>query len=151
LLVLPHEANKLYDIVGNTPSPDTSFIYSANDVFYMAETYGQAGRDYYISSRFSFDIIWPIVYTLFFLFTFAYLVKKDKTITRFIYLLPIISFSFDILENSLASLIFYYYPLRLVILAHILPFATFIKWLSISCSILLLFYLSYLNVKKRLA
>lgn len=31
----------------------------------MAEAYGESGRQAYIRARFTFDLVWPLVYTLF--------------------------------------------------------------------------------------
>ena len=33
----------------------------------MADAYGEAGRNAYIFDRVSFDVVWPLVYTVFYL------------------------------------------------------------------------------------
>ena len=48
LIVLPNMAGTL------ERSPDTSFLYSASDLYTMAEEYGAEGRAYYIRTRFTF-------------------------------------------------------------------------------------------------
>jgi hypothetical protein len=64
-LVLPSQsANAEIDSQG-VGSPDLSFYYSPDELYSMAEAYGEAGRDAYVRARFTFDVVWPIVYTLF--------------------------------------------------------------------------------------
>ncbi len=61
LIVLPQQAAKSESQTGVSASPDTSLIYSADDLYQMAETYGEQGRKAYVQARFTFDLIWPLV------------------------------------------------------------------------------------------
>ena len=67
IFVLPQQAQKAEAYSGGT-SPDTSYIYSASDLYQMAESYGAEGRAAYIYARFTFDLVFPLAY-LFFLTT----------------------------------------------------------------------------------
>jgi len=64
-LVLPQQATKAAQKTGSADSPDTSFFYAPDDLYRMAEAYGESGRQAYIRARFTFDLAWPLVYTLF--------------------------------------------------------------------------------------
>jgi len=57
--VLPWQAEKSKEETGGGESPDSSFLYSADDLYRMAEHYGESGRSAYIQARFTFDMIWP--------------------------------------------------------------------------------------------
>ncbi len=140
VLVLPGMAGQLEDITGVSVSPDTSFYYSAEDLFQMAEAYGEDGRAYYIYSRFTFDIVWPAVYLAFLVtsltFVFRYLPPANPF--RQVNLLPILGAFFDLLENSAVSLVMYRYPLSTPLIASLAPLFTALKWIFIFLSFLAL-------------
>jgi hypothetical protein len=64
-LVLPDQAKSASEVSGDARTPDLSFFYTPNELLEMAESYGEDGRDAYIKARFTFDLAWPVVYTLF--------------------------------------------------------------------------------------
>lgn len=140
VIVLPRVSETTKEITNTSISPDTSFFYTAEDLYQMAGLYGEEGRNYYIRSRVTFDIIWPLVY-LFFLVSALTLVFKYLDISNKINhlnLLPFFGVLFDFLENTGASIIMYRYPLRTPILSSITPMMTMIKWLSIYASFIIL-------------
>jgi hypothetical protein len=132
-LVLPNMAGRLTEMTGIGVSPDTSFIYSAADLYAMAEAYGAEGRAYYIYQRFTFDLIWPIVYLLFFaaLITFLYRRLPQQNSWRLVNLLPFAAVIFDLLENSSAAYIMSRYPLPTLVIASLTPLFTLLKWIMI--------------------
>mgnify|MGYP000350516057 CR=1 FL=1 len=101
VFVLPSMSNYMDEKTGGADSPDTSLIYSGNELYDMAEDYGKEGREAYILVRFTFDIVWPLVYTFFLLSTLAYLYKKNrlKPVYIFILFIPLSAMMFDFLEN----------------------------------------------------
>jgi hypothetical protein len=64
-LALPRQATSAGKETGGSDSPDTSFFYSPSDLYGMAEAYGQRGREACVRARLTFDLIWPLVYSLF--------------------------------------------------------------------------------------
>jgi len=136
LFVLPKMAGRLSEITGVNQSPDTSFIYSAADLYAMAEAYGPEGRAYYIYQRFTFDLFWPLVYLLFFLalITLLYRQLPSTSSLRIVNLLPFAGVLFDLLENSGAAYVMYRYPEQVPFLAALVPVFTFFKWLFIGLS-----------------
>ncbi len=158
VMVLPNMAGRLTALTGVNVSPDTSFVYSARDLYAMAEAYGSEGRAYYIYSRFTFDLVWPAVYLLFLasLITRLFRFLEPHDPRRLVNLLPFIAVIFDLLENSAASLVMFRYPLASPIAASLAPVFTFLKWVFIGFSFvalvigLFLFLYNYLKKLKTL-
>lgn len=137
LTVLPGMAVRTEEMTGSTVSPDTSFLYTAHDLYEMAEAYGAAGRAFYISTRFTFDIIWPLVYLLFLtaVITAVFRPLDRGSPWRKANLLPWGGVVFDFLENIGASVVMYRYPLHSPLVAELTPVFTFVKWLLIAASV----------------
>lgn len=127
-IVLPSVSETTKEITGTYASPDTSFLYSSQDLYDIAESYGELGRSYYIRSRFSFDIIWPIVYLFFLVTTLSALFKGIQN------LIPLAGWLFDFLENLGASFVMYRYPLDSGFIAIVTPIFTLLKWVFIYIS-----------------
>jgi len=142
LLVLPNESERSEKYFKDSPAPDSSFLYSGEDLYRMAENFGAEGRAYYIRSRFTFDIVWPLAYGLFLCTAMVYLGRRLKhTKTRYLILLPILGVLLDYMENTGASLVMLMYPARVPILPHIVPIFTTAKWLSIGAGFIALLLL----------
>ncbi|WP_366291655.1 hypothetical protein [Paenibacillus sp. AN1007] len=110
--ILPWQAEKSKEAAGSGESPDSSFAYSADDLYRMAENYGEDGRSAYIQARFTFDMIWPLVYLflLVVLISVLYRVLPAASRWRWLNLLPFLGWGLDILENLGASLVMSRYP-----------------------------------------
>ena len=153
IFVLPNEAQK-GEMLGFVSGPDTSFFYTADQLYMIADDYGAVGRAFYINQRFTFDIIWPLVYGSWLFITTGYLAKKNtfKKLKNLIYM-PIIAVGFDFTENIATSVVMYRYPLKTIILDHVAGFATLFKWITLSVSILIVLSLLMLwltsSYKKR--
>ncbi len=139
-VVLPHMAGQLTALTGVESSPDTSFIYSADDLYAMAEAYGADGRAYYILSRFTFDLIWPAAYLFFLAATITALFRflPESSPWRLVNLLPFAAVLLDLLENSAASLVMFRYPEPTALIAQMAPLFTFLKWLFVAFSFIAL-------------
>ena len=141
ILVLPAQASKTEVFSGDSGTPDQSFYYSTEDLYRMAESYGLEGRSSYIQARFTFDLIWPILYTLFLTtsisWVYAKILSMDNNL-RLVNLLPCLGMLFDYSENVFAALIMYRYPLPTSIIDILTPIFTMLKWLMISCSFFVL-------------
>lgn len=132
--------------IGPFKSPDTSLIYSAEDLYQMAENYGELGRDVYIKLRWTFDIIWPILYTLFLVLWTIKLLEyiSINKVSRYLFVIPIAGVAFDLLENIGATIVMFRYPLKSGIIANITPIMTFLKWITLSGSFLIIIILMVL-------
>ena len=140
-VVLPMQAEETARNAGDAGSPDMSFIYSTEDLYSMAEAYGDDGRDAYIRTRFTFDIVWPIVYTLFLCTSISWIFQKVFTPQIWLWrmnLLPFVAALFDYFENIAASIVMFRYPMQTPILDFLAPVFTFLKWLSMSGAFMVL-------------
>ena len=138
-LVLPKQA--AHTDTGGAGSPDTSFIYSAGDLYRMAEAYGRAGRIDYVRARFTFDLIWPVVYVAFLATAISWLSRQAFTplsLWQRANLVPVIGTLFDYLENVAAALVIGRYPARTPVVDVMAPVFTFIKWIFVGGSFVVL-------------
>lgn len=130
-------------MIGQFKSPDTSLIYSDKDLYQMAEIYGESGRDVYIKLRWTFDIIWPTLYTLFLVLWTMKLLKyiSINKYSRYLFIVPIVGMMLDFMENLGTTIVMFRYPLKSGIIANITPIMTFLKWITLSGSFLIIIIL----------
>ena len=137
-LVLPRQAAVSEADAG---SPDTSFYYSPGDLYRMAEAYGEAGRAAYIRARFTFDVIWPLVYTFFLVTAISWVFGRafppDSAWQR-ANLAPVLGALFDYLENVSTSVVMARYPAQTAVVDTLAPVFTMLKWTSLGISFALL-------------
>ncbi|WP_034551257.1 hypothetical protein [Carnobacterium funditum] len=143
IFVLPQVSSYSSEAIGQSESPDQSLIYSGSQLYDLAASYGEAGRETYILLRWTFDLIWPVVYTLFLVTWTIKLLEytSGNNWMRYLVLLPIMAALFDLLENIGATIVMARYPLESGIIQTITPIATFVKWITVSGSFLLLVFL----------
>lgn len=143
ILVLPSEAIQSDQVIGSAPSPDTSFYYTKAELYQMAEAYGQEGRYYYVDSRITFDIVWPLVYAFFLINAISWLLNKtilEESKLRFLNLVPLAGILLDFLENISNMVVMFRYPLRTDILASLAGIFTSLKWVFVGGSFLILVF-----------
>ena len=151
-MILPQVSVTSRQVTGTSTSPDTSFWYSAEELYSIAETYGEAGRAYYIRSRFTFDVVWPLVYGFFLVSALTLLYRsfpKDGYWRR-TNLLPAGAVILDYLENSAASIVMFRFPAPTPVIAELTPFFTLFKWLFLYAGFLLLFVGVILVIERRI-
>ena len=141
IVVLPYFANLTESKTNSSFSPDTGFFYSAEIFYDNMEIYGQTGRDFYILMRWTFDLIWPLVYTLFFISIITNLTTKMKKEKRIYFLsVPIIAVIFDLLENISASINVGIFPNQSIFLLRLLQIFSLFKWIFIFLTLLVIIY-----------
>jgi hypothetical protein len=124
-------------------SPDTSFFYQASEFYQTLSVIGQAGRSYYIIIRWTFDLLYPIVYGVF----LTQILLKVKAQKKHLLILPFVMVVFDYIENSIATLLVVIFPTELPIMVYILQAFSFLKWISFII-IFMTIYRSYFFGKK---
>ncbi|MGE6204929.1 hypothetical protein [Guptibacillus hwajinpoensis] len=137
--ILPEVSERSYEVTQTSDSPDGSFFYTPEKLYTVAEQYGESGRSYYIKERFSFDIIWPLVYWFFLTTSITVLfrsISNEKWLL--LNLLPSFGVLFDYLENISTSAVMYFYPTTFPFISWAAPFFTSIKWSCIYASFLLI-------------
>lgn len=135
IFILPAESTKSLAL-GLEMSPDTSIYYTASRLYEIAFSYGAEGRRFYIHQRFTFDLIWPIVYGSFLFITSVYFYNLGKIhVKAFIWLyLPIIAVTFDYLENIMTALVMYRFPNETFLFDRLAGVMTLLKWITLSLS-----------------
>ncbi len=141
IFILPNEA-AASSANGIEQSPDTSIFYTSQTLYRLADEYGEAGRDFYITQRFTFDLIWPIVYGLFLISSVGFLTYRiNNPKYKQIFLLPLLAMLFDYLENISVSITMSRYPSLTPIISHLAGFMTLFKWLILMLAVIALIYL----------
>ncbi len=151
-LTLP-EQNELADSYSQgRGSPDTSLFYSGEELYSLAEVYGEAGRAAYLKARWTFDLAFPFVYSFFLITSISWTLNRlipSGSRWRLLNLIPLAAFAFDLLENSAASLVMARYPIHSPPGELLAPIFTPVKWLAVGGSfVLLLVGLIYWGLKR---
>jgi len=140
-LVLPGQASKAETNARNAGSPDTSFYYTADDLYQMAEAYGEEGRRAYVEARFTFDLIWPLVYAAFLCAGISWVNRRAFEASspwQRANLAPVLGASFDYLENVSTSLVMMRYPSETPVVDVLAAVFTMAKWIFVNGSFVLL-------------
>jgi hypothetical protein len=98
IFVLPAQANQAESYAGGAGSPDTSFFYTPTDLYEMAEAYGPDGRAAYVQARYTFDVVWPLVYLAFLATTISWILARlirPGNPWRLLNLVPVLATLFD--------------------------------------------------------
>jgi len=119
---------------------DLMFFYTPDKAFAMIEKYGEAGRALYMKIELTADIIYPIVYTLFYGLLLSWLLqrgfKPDSKMQKY-NIMPVGAWFFDLLENVGIVSMLAMYPNQPAILAWLTMIFGSLKWLSFAVTIIL--------------
>ena len=152
-LVLPNQASSVEVISGGAGTPDLSLYYSTDDLYRMAEAYGERGREAYVRARFTFDLIWPLVYTLFLTTAITWLyglsLARDSRWRR-ANLAPVVGALLDYLENIATSVVMLRYPDRTPVIDTLASVFTLAKWIFVGGSFVLLLAGVAIAIRQRL-
>jgi len=141
VFVLPAESRRAGEDSGGAGSPDTSLFYTPADLYRMAESYGEAGRSAYVRARFTFDLVWPAVYTFFLATAISWLCRKTfaaDSLWQRANLAPLLAAILDLLENLSTSLVMIRYPARTAVVDILAPVFTVTKWVFVGGSFVFL-------------
>lgn len=139
--VLPGQAEAGVFYTVRHAAPDTSLWYSPDDLYAAAEAWGQDGRSAYVHARWTFDVIWPLVYGTFLVTTLAWVWARGTAVGsrwRGVALLPVVAVALDYAENICAATVVARYPARTPVVAELAPLFTAGKWLTLSVGFALL-------------
>ena len=145
IFVLPGKAASSQDATGSTGSPDTTFFYQPARLSEWAEEFGAAGRQAYIYDRWTFDLIFPLVYVGFLAAGISWLVQRlagFKQSVMIVNLLPIIAGILDYFENTSISILMAIYPGEIPGLAILSAAFSAFKWIFVFCAFLAYFILA---------
>lgn len=153
IFVLPDQAAKAEEFARGADSPDMSFFYLPEDLFQMAADYGETGRQAYIRARFTFDLVFPVVYGLFLLTSISWLGKgvfSQGSRWRMLNLVPVLGVLFDLLENGFTSIVMAAHPNRPMAAAVFASGSTLVKWVLVYTSFIVLFTFGVLWLYKQI-
>jgi hypothetical protein len=135
--VLPGQARIAAETSGGASSPDTSLTYSVEELYTMAQAYGPDGRQAYIRARWTFDLVFPLVYTALLVTTLSRLSRRHfppDSRWQWANLVPVMAMIFDYLENSATSLVMARYPATTAVIDYLAPAFTLVKWALVYAS-----------------
>lgn len=110
---------------------DLMFFYTPAQAFEMIDRYGEAGRSVYLRIELTADIIYPIIYTLFYGLLLSWLLqrafKPDSKIQKW-NVMPVGAWFFDMLENIGIVSMLMMYPSKPEIVAWLTMLFGSLKW-----------------------
>ena len=140
-VILPNRPAKLEAASGGTGPVDLLFFYTPEKVYSMVASYGEAGRADYRAFELTGDILYPIVYTLFFALLITWLFQRgfrsDSPLQK-LNVLPLGAWLFDLFENLSIATMLSIYPSTPPALAWVAAVFTLVKWLFAGVTILLI-------------
>jgi hypothetical protein len=116
-------------------------VNSKDDLYRMADAYGEMGRAAYVRVRFTFDLVWPLVYLFFLGTSLSWSLARalpEGNRWRMSNLFAVFGWLFDMLENIAASIVMLNYPNHTPVLDALSPVFTFLKWVFIGGSFVIL-------------
>ena len=129
--ILPDQKAKMGVYAGDVGTIDLSFFPLPDQVYNMAEAYGEDGRHKYIVTRVSLDIVWPLAYAFFMISVITFFMRhvhgRDSRLVHF-NLSAVAVLVFDFIENGLAVIVMSAYPDRFDWIVYIMATATATKW-----------------------
>jgi hypothetical protein len=140
-VILPAQQAKMEAGSGGTGPIDLQLFYTPEKVYSMVESYGEAGRASYRAFELTGDIIYPIVYTLFFSLFITWLFQRGfppNSKMQALNVVPLGGWLFDLLENLGIITMLSVFPSTPDALAWITAIATLIKWLFAAATIILI-------------
>lgn len=153
-VIVPTAQNKLMGYSNGVDLVDLLFAYTPETVYRMIEAYGEEGRPYYRNFAMSFDLAYPVVYSIFLSLVIGWLLKRavaPDSKARMLNLLPFGAMLFDWLENACVITMLTLYPAIHPTLARFGSVFTSFKWGFSAATLLLFIVLSVVAARKFLA
>ncbi len=130
--IMPLAGGILAFAANNHVTPlDLMFFYTPTKAFEMLDKYGDAGRAIYLKIELTADIIYPIIYMLFYGLLISWLFqrafKSDSKIQKW-NVVPVGAWFFDLLENVGVVSLLAIYPSKPVLMAWFTMLFGLLKW-----------------------
>ena len=142
-VILPRQQAKMEAGSGGTGPIDLQFLYTPDKAYTMIASYGEEGRASYRAFELTGDIIYPIVYTLFFSLAITWLFQRGFASNSSMHKYNVVPFGewlFDLLENLGIVAMLSVFPSTPPVLAWISTVFTMLKWLFVIRTALLLLF-----------
>ena len=121
---------------------DTYFAFNQEDISRIIDTIGDSGRSAYITAMYTIDLAFPIIYTL-----LSLGVMNKLHTSELLYLLPIVLFTTDILQNIQTAILMTYSSANDIYIEQIV-LASFTNQLKWSLAFLMISIIVILTLKK---
>lgn len=142
-VVLPYVSYWTEEVKGLPAGPDTLFTLDVLRYYTIRSNFGEEGRKLYIILRWTFDIIWPLVYTFFYFTAISCLAKKSKDKFGYKWLfIPLFAVGLDLMENIIATIFMATDPLQSDFVVILLMISSFAKWVFVGLSFIAIIYLA---------
>lgn len=145
VVILPAVSMATYE-QGLTESIDTNFSFDPSLIYQIVDAYGVNGRAYYIWQRWTFDLIWPLVYGLPLFATLNRFIQPKLNFRKWIVLLPLFATLLDYLENIIFTLLVTLYPTEIPLLAWIGVTVSALKWFTLGTAMMLVTLLPFFGL-----
>lgn len=130
-VILPATQAKMQAASGGVGPIDLQFFYTPARVYSMVAAYGDAGRAAYRTFELTGDIVYPIVYTLFFGLLITWLFRRGfapNSKMQRLNVIPVGAWLFDLLENLSIVTMLSVFPSTPAVVAWLSTIFTLIKW-----------------------
>ncbi len=124
---------------------DSQFSYTSKEAYNILAKYNSEELKQYFIVELTVDLIYPIIYTMFFSFLIFKLSKKS-----YLSLLPLLILLSDYFENIGIAIIIDYYPQKMPSFVTLISSFTTLKWTLVAISILIIFALLIQKLLKRI-
>ena len=121
---------------------DTYFAFNQEDISRIIDAIGDSGRSAYITAMYTIDLAFPIIYTL-----LSLGVMNKLHSSELLYLLPIVLFTTDIVQNIQTAIIMTYSSANDIYIEQIV-LASFTNQLKWSLAFLMISIIVILTLKK---
>ena len=121
---------------------DTYFAFNHEDIVRIVEAIGDSGRSAYVKAMYTIDLAFPIIYTL-----LSLGVMNKLYTSELLYLLPIVLFTTDILQNIQTAILMTYSSANDIYIEQIV-LASFTNQLKWSLAFLMISIIVILTLKK---
>ncbi|HWQ63606.1 MAG TPA: hypothetical protein VN429_04250 [Methanospirillum sp.] len=152
----PFGTRELAAFTGGLEVPDLSFGYTPLSVYSLIDTYGQTGRDFWLSSILPLDSVFSMCYLLFFAITLSSLLRylyPYREELQGLVIIPVIGGISDIIENLCFVAVLLLYPVQypqIVIFASVFTKLKFVSNISTMLLIIITLILAALETGKKL-
>lgn len=137
-ILIPAFYPRIEQLSGGYAALDTLFAYTPDQAYNIIGSYGAPAAELYLRLLLTFDIVFPLVYGLFFsmLIVQVYdrLFARHPFAQRLVYV-PILTALADLAENISIAVLLNAYPQRLDILAGFASLMTTAKWVGLYATI----------------
>ncbi|MFZ9139389.1 MAG: hypothetical protein ACO207_02975 [Bacilli bacterium] len=141
--ILPAVSMATYE-QGLTESIDTNFSFNPSLIYPIIASYGDSGRAYYLWQRWTFDLVWPMVYGLPLFSTLNIFFSGKTKIRNSVVFLPLVATLLDYVENIVFTILVSLYPIELPFLVIIGVSISALKWFALAISMLIVTLLPFI-------